>query len=228
MAYSQNLVGDTVTIREPYAVLIHHASDLQQLHDQLTQSPGTERANAAEKCRHIRILLDLLARKIDRSITPAQKRLEKATPTVIFKDLWYLLRPGLLSYFNHDGEWLGGVIQSVSFRDADDDEPAAWEVTVWFQDNSGSRQVNEYAPNTITIEDFDGERLATSLPVIPRDFYDRTDNGERKAAFIRRGERARDILWDRYIYAKYDGKLMDSAKSEVSRTSRYCGTSAQV
>ncbi|KAL3463666.1 hypothetical protein BJX64DRAFT_287136 [Aspergillus heterothallicus] len=163
---SQNLVGDTVTLRHPYAVLVHHTSDLQKLHDQLAGEAETDSRVAAEKCRHIQILLDLLTDKIERTIAPAQKRLDKAAPTVI----------------------------SV--------------------DNAGSRNINGYMAYILAIKDFDGEKLVTNLPVMPRDYYDRTDNGQRRAAFIQRGSKARDILWDQYMYAKYDGKLMDKAKKD--------------
>ncbi|KAK2758235.1 hypothetical protein FQN54_004079 [Arachnomyces sp. PD_36] len=212
---SQNLLGDTVTVREPYGVLMHHLAGLKKVKSKLEEMRSRQIDDSiAEKSHHIQILLDFLDGDIQSTIKPAQKRLEKPAPTVIFDDIWYLLRPGLLSYFIHDGVWLGCVIKAVT-RKMNDDALHVWEVDVWFQDNSWTKGDIGGASAQVVIMEFDGEKFVTSLDVFPRDYFDSKDEGERKVAFQKRGGIVCDILWKGYSYVNHDGKLMDDSKQQA-------------
>ncbi|GES65448.1 ATPase family AAA-domain-containing protein 3B [Aspergillus terreus] len=212
---SQNLIGDKVTVHEPYMVLIHHIRELKALKDRLESSIAAESDNRiSEKCRHLQVLLDFLNPRFQRTLTQAEKRLLKESPTVVFGDIWYLLKPGILVYFLHDGLWLGGVIESVSHRLEGDPKEDVWEVRVLFQDVHFHKNVLGHAPCCIIIEAFDGEKLVTSLPVLPCQFHDRQDNGTRRTAFQKRGALVADILWSGYKYMKYSGMTMDKKKKK--------------
>jgi hypothetical protein len=214
---SQNLLGDTVTIREPYTVLLHHFTELRELKARLETSSTHEADDAAkEKCKHIQVLLDFLDQKIQRVILPAQKRLQKEEPTVTFDDLWYLLRPGLLAYVTLKGIWLGCGIESVTFSPKDGAQPTRWEVKLWFQDNTWRGGDVGRAIKTIKVEEFDGEKLVTSLPIYPRDYLDKKDGGKRRQAFVKRGDRLCDILWKGYSYVNHNGKFIDDGEQEVT------------
>jgi hypothetical protein len=195
--------------------------------------PGTERAEGPirelessitadsdnrilEKCRHLQVLLEFLNLKFQRPLAQADKRLLKETPTVVFEDIWYLLKPGTLVYFLHDGLWLGGAIESVSRRSKDSDKKEAWIVNVLFQDVDFYKHALGRAPCCIIIEAFDGEKLVTSLAVLPCQFHDRQDNGARRAAFQKRGALVADIVWSGYKYMKYSGTTMDRKKKKVT------------
>ncbi|GFF22121.1 ATPase family AAA domain-containing protein 3B [Aspergillus udagawae] len=212
---SQNLIGDKVTVHEPYMVLIHHIRELKELKARLESSLTADSDNRIlEKCRHLQVLLDFLNLKFQRPLAQADKRLLKETPTVVFEDIWYLLKPGTLVYFLHDGLWLGGAIESVSRRSKDSDKKEAWIVNVLFQDVDFYKHALGRAPCCIIIEAFDGEKLVTSLPVLPCQFHDRQDNGTRRAAFQKRGALVADIVWSGYKYMKYSGTTMDRKKKK--------------
>ncbi|GLA83351.1 hypothetical protein AtubIFM56815_007543 [Aspergillus tubingensis] len=197
---SQNLIGDEVTVHEPYRVLIHHIRELRELRDRLdTNTAAKPDAHLLEKCRHLEVLLQFLDPVVQLMVLPADKRLLKETPTVIFEDIWYLLKPGLLCYFLNDNIWLGGIIENVQYSEKSDDEEEAWMVSVMFQDSDFHQHVSGAAPRLISIEAFDGEKVVTTLPVFPCQFHDRQDNGTRRAAFQRRGALVRDI---------YDGPVI--------------------
>ncbi|BCR94419.1 uncharacterized protein AKAW2_11465S [Aspergillus luchuensis] len=210
---SQNLIGDEVTVHEPYRVLIHHIRELRELRDRLdTNTAAKPDAHLLEKCRHLEVLLQFLDPVVQRMVLPADKRLLKETPTVIFEDIWYLLKPGSLCYFLNDNIWLGGIIENVQYSEKSDDEEEAWMVSVMFQDSDFHQHVFGPAPRLISIEAFDGEKVVTTLPVFPCQFHDRQDNGSRRAAFQRRGALVRDIVWGGYKYMRYSGRLMDNKK----------------
>ncbi|GCB17690.1 ATPase family AAA domain-containing protein 3B [Aspergillus awamori] len=203
---SQNLVGDEVTVHEPYRVLIHHIRELRELRERLdTSIAANPVAHLLKKCLHLNVLLHFLDPIVQRVASSADKRLLKETPTVIFEDIWYLLKPGTLSYFLNDDIWLGGIIESVQYREKTDDVEEAWMVSVVFQDSSFHQHVVGRAPRQISIEAFDGEKVVTTLPVFPCQFHDSQDNGTRRAAFQRRGGLVRDIIWSGYKYMKYSG-----------------------
>lgn len=213
---TQNLVGDTVTIREPYRVLMHHFPELQVLKAGLEENLSSVETDStiSEKCQHVQALLDFLHPEFQRIIVPAQKRLQKEAPTVTFDDVWYLLQPGLLSYIVLDGVGLGCVVKSVTFKQKNDSDPNRWEVCVWFQDNDWRTGSIGCAFKTINVEEFEGEKIVTSLPVFPRDYFDRKDNHERRRAFEKRGSLVCDILWKSYAYVNYDGKLKEEDSQE--------------
>lgn len=220
MINSQNLLGDTITVREPYHVLMHHAPELKRLKAELERQDALEKAgeDTIEKCRHIEVLLNFLEPKLQRIVPAATKRLQKEDPTVLFADIWFSLRPGCISYFSKNGVQHGCVIKKVSFRTKDDEQPNRWEVCVWFQDHAWrTAQRLGTVSETITIEEYDGEKRVMSLPVFPRDYHDRTDGGQRRKSFEDRGKVICDIIWKGHSYMNCKGKLMDETSQEVSQ-----------
>lgn len=197
-------------------MLLHHLAELQKVKSKLDEAPSEQISdNDAEKSRHIQVLLKFLEPDIQKTIKPAQKRLEKSVPTVTFDDIWYLLRPGLLCYFIHDGVWIGCVMKMVTKKNNEDGQ-AVWEVETWSQDSRWTKAGIGCAIFKIDIAVFDGEKLVTSLSVFPRDYYDSKDETGRKAAFRKRGRFLCDILWNGgYSYVNYDGKLMTESDQQV-------------
>jgi hypothetical protein len=197
-------------------VLIHHIRELKELKDRLESSiAASSDDRILEKCRHLQVLLDFLNSRFQRTLQ-ADKRLLKENPTVVFEDIWYLLKPGTLVYFLHDGLWFGGTIESVSHRRNDSNKEEAWIVNILFQDVGFDTHMLARAPHSIIIEAFDGEKLVTSLPVLPCQIHDRQDNGTRRAAFQKRGALVADIMWSGYKYMKYRGMTMDKKKRKVT------------
>ncbi|KAL5339791.1 P-loop containing nucleoside triphosphate hydrolase protein [Aspergillus crustosus] len=213
---NQNLIGEAVIIHEPYMVLIHHFDELTKLKARLEDPATAEKEDSTEeKCRHLHVLLEFLSEKMQHSVNAAHKRL-KNTSTVLFADIWYLLKPGTLSYFRYNDIWLGGVIEGVLHRDKDEDDDdgkkEAWIVSMIFQDTNFPTNLTGRASVSIEIEIFDGEMVVTRLPVVPRDYHDSQDNGQRKASFEKRGALVADIMESGYKLKKYNGPFQDAKK----------------
>ncbi|KAK7536773.1 uncharacterized protein J3D65DRAFT_623379 [Phyllosticta citribraziliensis] len=230
---SQNFLGDTVTFREPFCALLHHIDELKALKTRLEEDQSLESSNPKnlEKCEHIQVLLDYLDPKIQREILPAQKRLQKAKPTVTYNDLWYLLRPGALSYHIHDNVWIGCVIQRAALvpgTGGQAHDKGHWEIYVWFQDSIWGTGWLATALKKVTVDHFEGEKLVLDLPVFPRDYFDIKDGNKRRSDYQKRGRLIRNILWKDHSYVNYNGKLMlPKVKPEYNGPLIACTTYSQ-
>lgn len=217
---SQNLTGDTITIHEPYHVLAHHITELRDFQNRLALDKGTtedEIDEAATKWEHLKILLDFLEPHIERTVLPAHRRLKKEKPTTTFADLWYLLRPGALAYAKYDDTWIGCAVETATLDEGSnaDGSDKKWTVRVWMLDNSWNTPRICRATIDIEIAHFEGEKVVTDLPVFPSEYFDKTDNGERRAAFEARGKRCADIVWEGHSYQFYDGRSMTDKKTHL-------------
>lgn len=203
----------------------------KDLRDQLSTSEVTTDESLAVKYRHIEILINILTPTFERQIVPVERRLNKAVPTVLFDDVWYLLRPGSLAYCKLGTMWVGCVIESVLLKDENEyeDEPDMWEARVWLQNNSWSSGQVRRSITTIKVRYFEGEKAVTDIPIFPCTFFDRQDSGKRRESFIVRGKRVCDILWREYAYLRYHGRFVDERETEVSDlTIRNVSTGAEI
>lgn len=100
---------------------------------------------------------------------PAERRLNKANPTVLFDDVRILLRPVSLAYCKLGTMWVGCVIESISFKEENEyeDEPELWEARVWLQNNSWSSGQVRRSIKTIRVRYFEGEKAVTDIPIFP-------------------------------------------------------------
>ncbi|RYP65717.1 hypothetical protein DL771_008162 [Monosporascus sp. 5C6A] len=208
---SQNLAGDSIIIHEPYGVLAHYMKDLEELLSKLGKEPDTSE-EATIRREHLQILVDFFRPYFQRMCIPAEKRLSREAPTVTFKDVWYLLRPGTISYAKWDEEWIGCAVEKVTPEEADDGHIKSWAITVWFVDHMWRSGQAFCAIAELDIDEFDGEKMVNDLPVFPAKYFDMLDGGERKSRFERRGERMRDILWKGNQYMSYDGETMEEVR----------------
>lgn len=217
---SQNLVGETIIIPEPFAVLAHHADQLSGMlsHDNQNETTSLEENT---EMSHLSVLLNFMSSHVKPKYEPAKKRLmHPTTPTVAFKDVWYLLRPGLKAYFDFKGIWVGCIIETVLLmeKDTSAQTPERWEVTVWFMDID--YVANEVGPQrtNIYVNTFDGEREVTKLPVYPCDYYDRNDKGLRKRNFEARGQRMQKLIWSGHQLLHHDGEIASLPGSTLTDT----------
>ncbi|KAL1615181.1 hypothetical protein SLS56_011913 [Neofusicoccum ribis] len=216
---SQNLTGDTITVHEPYCALVHYITELRNLSNTLAleRTPAgsdEEKTDADVQYEHLQVLLDFLDPHVEKTVLPARRRLAKDVATVTFDDLWYLMRPGSLAYAMYEDTWLGVVIKESEFVTENDGngELRKWNVKGWLLDHSWHSPSIGTAEVTIEVPYFEGEKVVTALPIHPREYFDRTDGGERREKFRRRGEKMCDIIWHGHAYLAYDGEFMDEKK----------------
>ncbi|KKY25645.1 putative atpase aaa+ type core [Diplodia seriata] len=222
---SQNLTGDTITVHEPYCALVHYITELRNLSNSLAlertpaDSDEAEKTDADVKYEHLQTLLEFLDPHVEKTVLPARRRLKKDAATVTWDDMWYLLRPGSLSYAMHDDTWLGVVIREAEITtDSDNPDIHKWKVTAWLLDHTWYSSSIRTAEVSVDVPYFEGEKTVTSLPIYPREYLDKTeesagDGSGRRAKFVQRGARMRDIIWDGgHAYLRHDGEFADEKK----------------
>lgn len=221
---SQNLSGDIVIIYEPYWVLIHHEHHLRTLYDEIS-SPSQERSPAdKEAAEHLRILLEFMKPQVEKIVPPIQKLLQNSAPTITFDALWYLLKPGTLAYCQYDGEWIGCVIMGVKGKQRDiSSKIHYWNVRVWFLGYDVKGLWRGYTKSSKepeiktkhSIEWYEGERDVTSLEVVPREYWDAIDNGERRAKFEARGAKKVKLMSTRFRQMSHKGESLERKRRPV-------------
>lgn len=213
------------TVDEPYEVLLLHERELRDFHDYLVSKMKSEVAGEpkgpdSEQARHVRVLLDFIKPYAERTLPHIQHRLKQDVPTVTWDSIWYLLRPGTISYCLFDNERIGCVILRAKRKIKRDAK--RWNVHVWFLDfqdklrrgftlsrKSGQPRTKHY------INFFEGERTVTSLPVFPRQYWDCRDQGKRKTLFEERGKKKLDLLRNEPKQMTYEGQSLENKRRNV-------------
>ncbi|KAF6842178.1 hypothetical protein CMUS01_03355 [Colletotrichum musicola] len=209
----QNLTGETITIHEPYGVLIHHWEKLHQILASREDSLESNTNDRQTKIDHLGVLVEYLTPIVKSQLEPIQRRLEQESPTITWHDLWYLLRPGSQSYCKWKGQWMGCIVEDIHrilSDEEDDDLPEPWKVRIWFLSMHWSFGTLVSASQTIDISKFEGEKKVGQLDIYPEQYF----KGERKKDFETRGDQICDMLWKGHKYANYDGELMSRKKTK--------------
>ncbi|KAJ3938637.1 uncharacterized protein N0V96_011367 [Colletotrichum fioriniae] len=206
----QNLTGETITIHEPYGVLLHHWETLSRIYASREDPMESTTMDRATKVEHLGVLIEYLNPIVKSQLEPMQRRLGQDSPTTTWDELWYLLRPGSQNYCKWDGQWIGCVVEETRKcpPDADDNLPERWKVKIWFLSMHWTYGTLITVYNTIDIHKFEGEKKVGQLDIFPEKFF----KGERKKDFEIRGNRICDMLWKGHEYAHYDGELMSKKK----------------
>ncbi|KAI0451719.1 hypothetical protein F5B21DRAFT_516499 [Xylaria acuta] len=201
----QNLTGTSLTIREPYACLMHHMIGFELL---------TASDRGPTELEHVQILVEFLRPRYQQQYIPAKERSLTIQPTVRFEDLWVVMKPGSLAYTCWNSHTIGCVIgKSVLLPpEPSHDLPERWSIDFWFlQVHWPSDQIG-FNLQTAVVDRFDGEKPVTSLPIHPAEYVDAKDQGKTKQRFMARGRKVCDILWGESRYMEYDGECMDRSK----------------
>ncbi|KAI0854776.1 hypothetical protein F4860DRAFT_498403 [Xylaria cubensis] len=201
----QNLTGNTLIIQEPYACLFHHMADLERFMD-------SERDR--DDSGHVQILLDFLRPRYRQQYIPAKERSSRTQPTVMFEDLWIIMRPGILAYTDWNGHKIGCMLGKSVYLPPNPprDILGGWSIEFWFlQVHWPSDQIG-CTTHTVVIDRFDGEMPLTSLPIHPVEFVDTKDQARTRQRFIDRGRKVYDILRGNPTCIEYNGDCMDNSK----------------
>ena len=221
----QELTGDTVSITEPYPVLIHHMDAFTELVSKLKaeadQKPSEQGNVVCEKIRHLQVLLDFLQPVMKKIVRPAIEKLKRPIPVVTFDLLWYLFRPGADLYIKSVatiGErTTTGVMMYTALERSEDRYSRDKESGIYI--NYFKLQANGVMMGrgrlSRLIEYFEGEREVTSLTVYPASFWDDQDSGERRRCFEEQGERMYQIFRDGHRQMKFTGYTNSERKVYV-------------
>lgn len=203
------MTGSRLVIHEPFACLMHHMAEFQDL---LKSKKSLGQSNEIEG------LLELLQPQYERQYLTARSRLLNSQPTVRFEDIWAFMKPGSLAYTNINGHWVGCVIgESRRLPPKSlEDIPRRWSITFWFLQVHWASDRIGFAVDSVSIDQYDGEKLVTALPIFPSEISDAIDGGARKRKFTERGSKICDIFWGNSKYQYHDGECLDQSKKSVS------------
>ncbi|CAG8978561.1 hypothetical protein HYALB_00012435 [Hymenoscyphus albidus] len=181
----QSLLGDTITIKEPFSILVHHRKELQEY---------KENCDDAETFHHISVLQKYLEDNLGDKILAEDQRYMKSTPVATFEMLWMLFKPGMDVYATIDDQKGGFVVQSCAPTSdtVKYGQVASLKVTMWYLDFDG--RVVGRRRHEVTIAPYDGEREITSLKVFPSIFLDSNPELSPRKKLEERGEKFYELL----------------------------------
>lgn len=187
----QSLLGDTISIKEPFSILVHFRKEIQEYR---------ESCDDAETYHHIGILQKYLEDNLGDKILEEDQRYTRPTPVATFEMLWMLFKPGMDVYAQIDEQRGGFVVQSCApFLDnLKYGHMAPFKIKMWYLDFDG-RMVGRREHEVIIVP-FDGEREITSLKVFPAKFIDSNLALSPRKRLEERGEK---------FYSMLMGKQMD-------------------
>lgn len=203
---SQSLVGDTVTVKEPYHIIVHYQEELEKFRDSFNKGNFHGNKPAADENHltntlfcdritydHLGILFEYIER-FHGNVREERARHQKQKPVCTFEMLWMLFRPGEDVYTNDpDGRRAGYIVHSCEFRDRGDRRQAVpLDIHLWYLDYDG--RIVGRCMYKITIQPFDGEREITTLRVFPCRYFDNEDNNRLRQSLEARGERFFKVL----------------------------------
>ncbi|KAF2432110.1 P-loop containing nucleoside triphosphate hydrolase protein [Tothia fuscella] len=152
----QDLTGDSVCIKWPYPILVHHYDELSEFRDRCKVTVDEELCRREKDAyKHINLLLDFLDLHVMESVRAEQHRNKEDRNT--FEWQWIDLKPGatILTDMATGEDMVAGVVQSVS-GGTFDTPSSPWLVTIWnlvFDGDYLGRRRKQ-----MTFEKFDGEQ----------------------------------------------------------------------
>ena len=214
----QDFSGDSVSIPEPFALLIHHQSELASFRE--TCAPGKVRSEP-ELCEreentyeHLGVLQKFLEQRVGDSVRTESLRHEKGFAT--FDMLWMLFKPGTTVYADtyFDGNYDAYVIHSV-FGGADSSPTSPLVIKMWYLDFDGQRIGR--SSHSRSQSPYNGEMRISALQVFPCEFWEDKPTErypkDLKKSLIERGKLFLKLTSRRCMY--YDGLTSSSPRRHV-------------
>ncbi|TVY41797.1 ATPase family AAA domain-containing protein 3-B [Lachnellula occidentalis] len=198
----QSLLGDTISMKEPFGILVHFRKELQEY---------KETCGDAEAYHHIGILQKYLADNLGDKILEEDQRYTKPTPVATFEMLWMLFKPGMDVYAQLDDQRGGFVVQSCCphVEGLKFGYIAPFKIIMWYLDFDG-RMLGRRSHEVI-IAPFEGEREITSLKVFPAKFLDDNQALSPRKRLEDRGEKFYSMLMGKQM--DYKGYSMAAEKT---------------
>lgn len=154
----QDLAGDSIVVRWPYPILVHHYDELVRFRDSCTaKAPDDLCVREKDAYEHIVLLLKFLDDEVMQDVKAEQDRNKRGYYTFAWS--WVRLRPGVCIMDTmrerEEGHWNTGIIHSLQ-GGVFVNPPTRWEITKWSMSYDGSYLGREC--ETIEEEEFDGEK----------------------------------------------------------------------
>ncbi|KAJ4408463.1 hypothetical protein N0V91_003114 [Didymella pomorum] len=164
-------MGEPVEIYEPFAILVHHWSELKKFREHFDPAKVTEDTKDCllnDTYEDLGLLLAYLDGEMGPKVLAEQQRWREDVPKASFEMLWLLLKPGTDVYFdNGDGTKSAAVISYVSIL-GDTEQDRKYVVKYWQMHGSGFN-VQPYEHQRTYLR-FHGEKPITELHIFPQRF----------------------------------------------------------
>ncbi|MCJ1247879.1 hypothetical protein MMC30_005094 [Trapelia coarctata] len=234
----QPLRGDTLTLMEPFCILLHYRGELAERNDHFRRTMSTPESqgstDVSESHEHLTHLLEFLSMRYDEPLLRELARHKEGRAMCTFEWVWILFKPGTVVYTWEDNVLRAFVVDEHS-RDykVDQDEkikprtfsayqdfdsrkrPTTLTVWAWWLDFDGARLGR--CRKTFYIEPFEGERSITSLPVFPKDYLKHDQRVHKtlstQESLIQRGEKFFSLR--NKGYRQYSGETITLPKRVV-------------
>lgn len=165
------IMGEPVEIYEPFAILVHHWSELKKFREHFDPAKVTEDTKDCllnDTYEDLGLLLAYLDGEMGPKVLAEQQRWREDVPKASFEMLWLLLKPGTDVYFdNGDGTKSAAVISYVSIL-GDTEQDRKYVVKYWQMHGSGFN-VQPYEHQRTYLR-FHGEKPITELHIFPQRF----------------------------------------------------------
>ncbi|KAH8894173.1 P-loop containing nucleoside triphosphate hydrolase protein [Thozetella sp. PMI_491] len=191
---SEDLSGDTITLHEPYQLIVHFDEELTRFRERLESdtSDVPELCKLPRAAKEVEIVQTFVREKMRAKISAERERNARGFAT--YDMLWLLYKPGIDVYFDKTncGEHEPFVVHNLTFNVENGAIPS-YDITYWNM-NANSTYVG---PSTIykTIEPFAGEKAITDLRAYPCEYlkhaqgYEEGSMSQIKQHFIERGRK---------------------------------------
>ncbi|KAF1363367.1 P-loop containing nucleoside triphosphate hydrolase protein [Lizonia empirigonia] len=199
----QDLVSQPTDIHWPYAIIIHHWTQLKTFHSNFIDSePGinANECSVTDTNHHLKLLLDFVDKEMGEQVRTERERWKRDPPVASFDMLWLLLKPGIDIYEHLDNFDCkeAFVMSKVDFSPLD----GSWEsysVTEWRFDNDSTSL--RPVLRSKKIDRFHGERPIHELSIFPCEYH--TTHITRRQELIERGRLFTSLQQKRCMY--FDG-----------------------
>lgn len=204
---TENVEEPSFRVGAPYRLLHHLRDDLEAFK---TDHPKTHNEEYVTECNsHIDYLLEFLKHDDGGRWRESERnRWKKDNPTVTWKNLWLLLRPGDVMLVKHEDQRTPYVLQWINGGPSKG-KAEEYRLGLWNIDYDG-----EYFGRslfTTEIKPFDGEIPMQSLKVFPASYEPDWPKLER--VYIDRGKKFVETVSD-YSYREYTGKTAEGIRRE--------------
>ena len=221
-----DLVSQPVEVDWPYAILVHHWTELEQFREAYNTADGSEvpdECSMNDTYRHLGLLLDFLEDAIGEKVRAERARWAQPVPMASFGMLWLLFKPGsdIYEHQDLDDNKEAFVVSRVKFHIFDE----AWdtyEVESWYL-HSDATSVRPQS-TTLRMSRFQGEKPIHELEFFPCEYY--PEHATRRQELINRSRLGLQLTQRKCMY--FDGQSYETPRQHVSFVTVMMATSTHI
>ena len=218
----QNMIGDSLTISEPYIILIHHEKELAAYRENFAPNktePDAEPCSIEEETyEHLGIVLEFIQQTLKGSLEKERARHAREVPVCTYDMLWTLFKPGVDVYLDTQscGILDPYVVRSVNWEIING-SPVRYVISLWNL-HYNSIFVGPRIHETVVLP-FNGEKEIADMEIFPCEYL-RKDKHKETAEEMRKRLEDRGRMFYRLTSKQcmwYDGLTTTFPRQRVSR-----------